>query len=593
MMMKTGSKSLLYFIVPALAYLALAAFVTNSYYQLMLTLILIWATFGLSWNILSGYTGLISFGHAAFFGAGAFATVLAQIYWSITPWVMFFASGVIGAVLGVAIGFPTFRLRGHYFALSMLAYPLAFMYVFLWLGFPEVSVPRVHDNPAAYMQFSDGRVYTLIAMAFLIVVVLLSRKIESSRFGMALIAIKQNEAAAEAAGIDSLRWKLRAIAVSGAIAAMAGSLYAVVILVITPQSVFGMLVSAQALTVAMFGGIGTFWGPIIGAGFLIPIAEILHAELGSILPGIQGVVYGVAIVVLITLAPEGMFWKVRDWMGKARKKGGPETHPATQPLDLTVVEPRDFSPAVDGSDIVLDVRNMSKNFGGLKAVQDVSFQVRRGMILGIIGPNGAGKTTLFNLLNGFQTPTSGQVFVNGKDMARSKPHVLCRAGVGRTFQIMRPFTRMTVRDNVRTGAYVRAESEAEAAEVADDALRQVGLSAISNRPAGELTTKELRLMELARALAGKPHTLLLDETLAGLGRDEAAEVVAVIRRLSASGMTVAIIEHTMQAMVQLVDRFLVLDHGQVIMEGAPEEVTKNPHVIEAYLGKKWSAHAED
>ncbi|MGV0876571.1 branched-chain amino acid ABC transporter ATP-binding protein/permease [Martelella sp. FLE1502] len=593
MMMKTGSKSLLYFIVPALAYLALAAFVTNSYYQLMLTLILIWATFGLSWNILSGYTGLISFGHAAFFGAGAFATVLAQIYWSITPWVMFFASGVIGAALGVLIGFPTFRLRGHYFALSMLAYPLAFMYVFLWLGFPEVSVPRVHENPAAYMQFSDGRIYTLIAMAFLIVVVLLSRKIESSRFGMALIAIKQNEAAAEAAGIDSLRWKLRAIAVSGAIAAMAGSLYAVVILVITPQSVFGMLVSAQALTVAMFGGIGTFWGPIIGAGFLIPIAEILHAELGSILPGIQGVVYGVAIVVLITLAPEGMFWKVRDWMGKARKKGEPETHPETQPMDEVAVEPRKFTPAADGSDIVLDVRKMSKNFGGLKAVQDVSFQVRRGMILGIIGPNGAGKTTLFNLLNGFQTPTSGQVFVNGNDMARSKPHVLCRAGVGRTFQIMRPFTRMTVRDNVRTGAYVRAGSEAEAAEVADDALRQVGLSAIADRLAGELTTKELRLMELARALAGKPHTLLLDETLAGLGRDEAAEVVAVIRRLSASGMTVAIIEHTMQAMVQLVDRFLVLDHGQVIMEGAPEEVTKNPHVIEAYLGKKWSAHAED
>ena len=167
-MKSSRTKSLIYFIVPALAYLALAAFVTNSYYQLMLTLILIWATFGLSWNILSGYTGLISFGHAAFFGTGAFATVLAQIYWSISPWMMFFGSGVIGAMLGLAIGFPTFRLRGHYFALSMLAYPLAFMYVFLWLGFPEVSVPRVHGNPAAYMQFSDGRIYTLIAMVFLL-----------------------------------------------------------------------------------------------------------------------------------------------------------------------------------------------------------------------------------------------------------------------------------------------------------------------------------------------------------------------------------------------------------------------------------------
>ena len=592
-MKSSRTKSLIYFIVPALAYLALAAFVTNSYYQLMLTLILIWATFGLSWNILSGYTGLISFGHAAFFGTGAFATVLAQIYWSISPWMMFFGSGVIGAMLGLAIGFPTFRLRGHYFALSMLAYPLAFMYVFLWLGFPEVSVPRVHGNPAAYMQFSDGRIYTLIAMVFLIVVVFLSRLIESSRFGMALIAIKQNEAAAEAAGIDSLRWKLRAIAVSGAIAAMAGSLYAVVILVITPQSVFGMLVSAQALTVAMFGGIGTFWGPIIGAGLLIPIAEILHAELGNLLPGIQGVVYGVAIVVLITLAPEGIFWKVRDWIGSARKKDEIPVHSVTHTAEAPEFVPRKSAPAGEASEIVLDVRNMSKNFGGLQAVQDVSFQLRRGMILGIIGPNGAGKTTLFNLLNGFQDPTAGEVFVNGKDMARCKPHVLCRAGVGRTFQIMRPFTRMSVRDNVRIGAYVTAGSEAEAAEIADEALRQVGLSAIPERLAGELSTKELRLMELARALAGKPHTLLLDETLAGLGRDESAEVVAVIRRLSADGMTVAIIEHTMQAMVQLVDRFLVLDHGQVIMEGLPSEVTKNPHVIEAYLGKKWNANAQD
>lgn len=589
--MMRGWRSLLPIIVFTVLYAAVSLSVTNSYYQLVMTLVPVWAIFGLSWNLLSGYTGLISFGHAAFFGVGAYAVVLGQIYFDLSPWIMIPIAALLGGIAGLLIGFPTFRLSGHYFALAMLAYPLAILYVFEWLGLQEVTLPIKRDNPIAYMQFADHRLYTLLALAMMLATILLTRAVERSRFGMALLAIKQNEAAAEAAGINTLAWKLRAITLSGAIAGAVGGFYAVVLLVVTPQSVFGMLVSAQALTVAMFGGVGTVWGPVIGSVILIPLAETLNAEAGSRFPGIQGVIFGLAIVCVILLAPEGLFWKVRDFFRK--RSAPPVTAAPSDPVVAAVTAPIPLRPkrSQGTGDVVLEVRNLSKSFGGLKAVQDVSLKLRQNEILGIIGPNGAGKTTLFNLLNGFLRPDTGEVLLDGREMSGRKPHDLCEAGIGRTFQIMRPFQRMSISDNVVVGAYVRAKTDAEARQLATDAIARVGLSDIADRIAGELTTKELRLMELARALAGQPRILLLDETLAGLGHDEANEVVAVIQRLARDGMTIAIIEHTMQAMVRLVDSFLVLDHGAVIVEGEPEAVTRDSRVIEAYLGKKWVAHA--
>jgi ABC-type branched-subunit amino acid transport system ATPase component/ABC-type branched-subunit amino acid transport system permease subunit len=590
-----GWRSLLPILVFTALYAAVSLSVTNSYYQLVMTLVPVWAIFGLSWNLLSGYTGLISFGHAAFFGVGAYTVVLCQIHFDLSPWVTIPIAAALGGIAGLLIGFPTFRLQGHYFALAMLAYPLAILYVFEWLGLQEVTLPIKRDNPIAYMQFADHRLYTLLALAMMLGTILLTRAIERSRFGMALLAIKQNEAAAEAAGINTLAWKLRAVTLSGAIAGAVGGFYAVVLLVVTPQSVFGMLVSAQALTVAMFGGVGTVWGPVIGSVILIPLAETLNAEAGSRFPGIQGVIYGLAIICVILLAPEGLFWKVRDFLRK--RSASPAAAKPSAP-DVPVAAAVAAAPAptrakrcTGTGDVVLEVRNLSRSFGGLKAVQDVSFKLRQNEILGIIGPNGAGKTTLFNLLNGFLRPGTGEILLDGREMSGRKPHELCEAGIGRTFQIMRPFLRMSISDNVVVGAYVRAKTDAEARKLATDAIARVGLSEIAERIAGELTTKELRLMELARALAGQPRILLLDETLAGLGHDEADEIVAVIQRLARDGMTIAIIEHTMQAMVRLVDSFLVLDHGAVIVEGEPEAVTRDSRVIEAYLGKKWMAHA--
>jgi branched-chain amino acid transport system ATP-binding protein/branched-chain amino acid transport system permease protein len=202
------ARSRLPILIFAVLYAAIALLFTNTYYQLMMTLILVWASFGLSWNIFSGYTGLTSFGHAVFFGLGAYTTALGQIYFDLSPWILIPIAACIGGLAGLLIGYPTFRLRSHYFALAMLAYPLAILNVFMWLGYQELTIPMKREAPAVYLQFSDQRIYTLIALGMTIAIMLLSRKVERSRFGMALISIKQNEAAAEAAGIDSLSWKL-------------------------------------------------------------------------------------------------------------------------------------------------------------------------------------------------------------------------------------------------------------------------------------------------------------------------------------------------------------------------------------------------
>jgi ABC-type branched-subunit amino acid transport system ATPase component/ABC-type branched-subunit amino acid transport system permease subunit len=570
------------------AWLAIGLLVSNSYYQLMLTLVPIWAVMGLSWNVLSGYTGLVSFGHASFFGLGAYTVTIALVRFDLTPWLGIPLGILVGVVAAVLIGYPTFRLRGHYFALAMLAYPLALLYVFEWLGYQEVALPMKREAPAWYMQFSDPRAYTAIAVAFLLLALLVSLGVERSRFGMSLLAIKQNEPAAEAAGIDTLRWKMWAIMLSGALAAAVGGFYAVVLLVVTPSSVFGMLTSAQALIVTLFGGAGTLWGPLIGAAVLIPLSETLRAELGDVVPGIQGIVYGVAIILVILLAPEGVYWRVRDRFSHAPEQ--PRTVTAAPRSSPRATTPRPDTAATRSA--ILRVASLSKSFGGLRAVEDVSFDVEDGVLLGIIGPNGAGKTTLFNLLNGFLRPDQGRILFAGTDLVGRKPNRICRMGVGRTFQTVRPFARMSVLQNTVVGAYVAQATSTGALAAAQAALERVGLAARADVPAGGLTNKELRLMELARALAGRPRLLLLDEPLAGLGSAEIAEMLTVIRSLSSDGITIAIIEHTMQAMMRLVDRLIVLDHGRVLASGQAREVTSDPSVIEAYLGKRWqAAHA--
>jgi branched-chain amino acid transport system permease protein len=475
----------------------------------------------------------------------------------------------------------------------MLAYPLALLYIFEWLGYQEVSLPMKREAPAAFMQFKDYRWYVGIALVMLVAAMASALKMARSRFGLSLLAIKQNEPAAEAAGINTLAWKMRAIMVSGAIAAGVGGFYAVVLLIVTPPSVFGMLTSAQALIVTLFGGVATLWGPVVGAAILIPLSEVLHAELGDKLPGIQGVVFGVAIVLVILLAPEGIVPHLREawrrWRGERAGRSSATVVSASmpQPSISTGHAHRTVS-----QEVVLTVERISRAFGGLQAVEEVSFDVHKGEVLGIIGPNGAGKTTLFNVLNGFIPPDAGCVMWANDNLVGLRPNDICRRGIGRTFQVVRPFVRLTVLHNVVVGAFVAEPEDAKATALAREALACVGLADRAMVLAGRLTNVELRLMELARALASRPQLLLLDEPLAGLGSQEIERLLAVIDALAKSGATIVIIEHTMQAMVRLADRFVVLDHGRMLAQGKPEAVTKDPSVIEAYLGKRWMKHAQ-
>lgn len=540
--------------------------------------------------LLTGVGGLTSFGQAAFCGFGAYTTAVLSTNYGVSPWLTLPLSLAVGALIALPLGLITVRLSGHFLPLGTIAWGLALYYLFgkidLLGRYDGISgIPPI--ELAGYRFLSDGSIYYLIWF-FVIAVAIGARNLLDSRVGRAIRALRGGGQAAEAFGVNTVRAKLTVFVFAGVVAALSGWLYAHMQRSVNPTP-FGLSMGIEYLLMAVGGGAGHVWGAIFGASIVLILKDILQRFLPDIIgttANFEMIVFGILLVLILQLARDGLWPFVLKLLPKRARP--------PVPISSRKFARRTLAPA--GSPLI-KVEKARKAFGGLVAVNDVSFEVKAGQIVGLIGPNGAGKSTTFNLITGIASLTSGSIFYANQPLTGDSPRDIAKHGIARTFQHAKILPDMSVLENVALGAHLRGsagvfrsffrlEREEEAILLAEAAtqLERVGLGQYRDRLAGDLALGQIRILEIARALAADPAVLLLDEPAAGLRHGEKQELANLLRKLREEGVSVLLVEHDMGFVMGLVDHLVVLDFGTLIADGKPAEVRKHPAVIAAYLG---------
>ncbi len=560
----------------------------NPFWTNLFVLLFVFSSLSLAWNIVGGFAGQLSLGHAVFYGIGGYASTLLTQDFGISPWFGMLLGALVSGLVAIIISYPTLRLKGPFFALATIAIlevvRLLVIHEESWTGGSSgISLPL--NIGWKWMVFRNKTNYLIIAFVMFLLILWISWAIRKARLGHYLLAIREREDAALAIGIHTANVKTLAAVISAMLTSLVGTFHITYLTFIDPASAFSLDLSIQIAMFALIGGMGTVAGPVAGTFLVLPIAELARAWLSGVGNGVHGLIYGVILVVVVLTIPHGLVGALggyveRKFLARLPYLGRRSQH------SRTVVPLADGNTRNDKP--VLEAQHLFKSFGGLRATQDVSLTLYENEILGIIGPNGAGKTTVFNQLSGFLRPDSGTVRMLGRSGEWTTCHApfqYAHRGLSRTFQIAQPFTGLTVLENIMLGAFIhtpdRRQAEAEALMIAE----QTGLTEQLRVEARSLTVGGMKRLEVARALATRPRILLLDEVMAGLNPTDIDKAITMIRRVRGSGVSVVLIEHMMQAVMALSDRIIVINEGQVLTSGTPQEVVENPQVIEAYLGK--------